>query len=116
MRTVRRNSIEAREMWNKATRATSYTLGNYFVGEEVTVEGAKAWYDRMQAAGGRQKITYDGRAYTIRYHSNHWTTLETALEKVAETAPEKAEPKPVIWGPGDPDYDETATMRRPDDE
>jgi hypothetical protein len=37
----------------------------------------------------------------------------TKLEKAAEAA---LEPKPVVWGPGDPDYDETATMRRPDED
>jgi hypothetical protein len=75
LRTVRRNSIEAREMWDKATRAISFTLANCFIGEDVTVEGAKAWFDRMVAAKARVSITFNGKAYVIHYHSNHWTEL-----------------------------------------
>lgn len=73
IRTVRRNSREARDMWDKATRAVSYTLANYFHGEEVNVLGALEWYRRMEQI--KPKITHDGNCYTIHYHSNHWTDI-----------------------------------------
>jgi hypothetical protein len=74
MRTVKRNSIEAREMWGRVTRARSFTLDNYFNGSDVSVERAKSWYDKVGRTG-HTSIIHDGTKYVIHYHSNHWTEL-----------------------------------------
>jgi hypothetical protein len=76
LRTVRRNSREAREMWDKATRAVSFRLDNYFIGEDVSVDGARDWYERMAAT--RPRVTHNGSVYVVHYHSNHWLELHTA--------------------------------------
>jgi hypothetical protein len=73
--TVKRNSREAREMWDNATRAISRTLGGYFEAVDVDVDQARAYYERT-AANLKPSIRCDGPGrYVVRYHSNNWIEL-----------------------------------------
>ena len=81
-RTVKRNSREAREMFDKATRAISRTLSDNFEPVDVSVEGVRDYYTRT-AANLKPSIRYNGRGYVIRYHSNHWIELLCPPEGVA---------------------------------
>jgi hypothetical protein len=74
IRTVRRSSREALEMWDNATRALVFTLGNGFCGEDAAVDRVRDYY-ASKAHVLKPSITHNGRAYVICWHSNHWVEL-----------------------------------------
>lgn len=66
--TVRRNSREAREVFETATRCVAHTMHNGFVAVDCDVEWAR---DRMQFRSSTMRRTATGR-YTVRVHGNEW--------------------------------------------
>ena len=78
LRTVRRNGKEARAMWETADQAVSYTIDNYFIGKDVPIDGARAFFERSLQMGGHVKVWHSDRGYTVHYHSNHWLELRNA--------------------------------------
>jgi hypothetical protein len=88
--TVKRNSIEARTMWDRAVSARSHTLENYFIGQDVDIPAEHAWYTRVLSWGGHgPRIVRSGDTYTIHYHSNHWVELKVAPGRSRSRASER---------------------------
>jgi hypothetical protein len=73
--TIRRNSIEAREMWQNASRAILYSLSNCFIGEHIEVADAKGYYGRLIEKDANVTIRRDGDRIKVRFHSNLWIEL-----------------------------------------
>jgi len=72
---VRRNSKELQQMWGRTTSAKSYTLDNYFIGQDISVDGCREHFDRYSEL---VKVFRTESGYTLHYHSNDWVELKVA--------------------------------------
>jgi hypothetical protein len=81
MRTVRRNSNEAKDVIALSEKVTVYSLENGFRGEVVNSDalaGCRAWIWKLylETKLGKMRQT-DRKRYTVTIHSNLWYEIET---------------------------------------
>jgi len=70
--TIRKNTRAAREILAAATSAKVYTLGNYFIGEEVEPRYAA---DALTKYDFAKLVTNTRGGHTVHVHSNLWYEL-----------------------------------------
>ncbi len=77
-RTIKRNAREVRDFVANAVKVESFTLGNCFVGEEVSLDWFKAnILGKIEES--KPRIRQDKpKCYVIHYHSNHWLEVTVA--------------------------------------